>query len=284
MTFVNWKQSIIIYVKCYNFTKYCNILHFKRLDTGFLFAKIILMEYDKFCISLYDKSPLPKMYVSVEKRSDKLCVRLFQSSFLPGVLFVHSAGKNALMKICSSKDEFLLKSGFDFYQSFFVEFISGDKIFIGSKGEVENKPRLMATFMDKYKQVLDHDQKLLCPDKNLATDEIMKKMFGNSSTFFFDQTKRQLNSLFMSRSRASHLESIIPSSRFCVAKSSGDEAYAGVVYKQGRAYAVGIGFLESSFDRLTSEASYQYFYDKNQKDKGYFLSFRRASDGDIVNI
>ncbi len=241
------------------------------------------MEYDKFCVSLYDSSPLPKMYVSIEKRADQLRVRLFQSQFTKGVLFIHSAGKNALIRITGPHDEFLLKSGFEFDKTYFVQFVSGEKSYVGSRGEVKDREKIVATFRAKYDEIRKRDKELLSPDKNLATDEIIVKMFGHQSTFFFDQTKRQLTSLFMSSKRAGVLENIIPYSKFCIA-SEAEQAYLGVVYQKGKAYAVGIGYCDRGMDKLKNQASYQYFYDKKGEGPGYFLTFRRASDGDVVEI
>ena len=249
------------------------------------------MVYDKFLISLYSiSSPLPKAFVVIHKRAEELFACIEQSKFEGGLLYICSS-KGVIGYEVKEKDKaFKLPSDFSFESSYYVKFITRNDSLTGKRGIGLDIKQIEERIDGCYKEMIRKQKQTLalCEDKNILVDQIVYKMFGSCSTAFFESTEKQLFTLFSNCKRASEIEKIIPCSKFVKSGTKGDEAYVGIVYKNNLPYAIGIGFaMDSQALELVHENSYQLFYAKEkglEKNKTYFMSFRKASDGDLVWI
>ncbi len=234
------------------------------------------MVYDSVIISLQgENGALPTKFVELKKRSDELILKFYQKEKSDGILFVYANKKFMLMRIATCLCEFRLENSFE--DDFVFCYKTGSQTFSGMKGEVSGEKEIMQTFEEKYRKLQTENKD---DDLNALTDNIMQTLFLRQENSFFEHTKKELFGLFSSCKRADELEKIIPFSRFVELQDDG--AFAGIVYRNKVPFAIGVGFKDAN--SLVNHGLYQYFFSKNAGDNGYFLSFRRATDGDRVEI
>ena len=258
------------------------------LDKSLYLCYSFCVEYDKKILSLYTfKGNAPKAFVTITKRAEKIYILLSLKIVKTGVLFVFSSDKIFFVTNINVNQEVLLKDNFNFEDDYFIAFY-------GEEDKLFSKNLLDASYcaiMEKFENLFNEiclrrrEEQAKQQDRNFIVDSITSKMFGFLPLGFYSLSKNQLYSLFSTQNRAENIEKIIPCSRFIKSGEGNDEIYAGVVYKNNVPYAVAIGFKSGSkINKPVHESSYQYFYQKENEKEGYFLSFRRASDGDIVWI
>lgn len=224
---------------------------------------------------MYQKgNVLPRMFVKLSQAGEKLQISLKQNSFTPGHLYAYSCGHFLLFKIAQNGLVFCLESGFEFGQPFLFCFMARGEMFVGAAGEIANIPEIIEKFRLK-EQRLAQDAKAAAEEKDLdrLTDQICHKMFGFSSLAFFEQTRQQLNGIMQKGSRCEELEAAFAEAKFF---SLAEGLVVGVVYKAKRPEMIAVG---SSVVDSGKQGRYQYI--RSRSGAGYFMTFRRASDGDI---
>ena len=246
------------------------------------------MEYDKFLVSLYESgghNSLPSLFIEVFKQSDRCVLKLNLFKEKQGWLFVYLE-KNCLCVDLKKAREFIFNADFFNQNEYLFVIRSLNKMYVGERGKVSAKEKKIEGINKKYNELLEKKKEQEKVDKNQIVDDIVQKMFSDQSFMFFEQTKKQLNSLFSTSKRAKELEEKIAFSKFAKSYSGGETHYAGVVYKNNQVYAIGVGQKENLDDlKLVSGNSYQFFDSMSQgknEDYGVFMMFRRASDGDVV--
>ncbi len=226
------------------------------------------------------------MFVSIKKRADKLLLEVIQKRFIKGTLFLYSKGKYIAFSVDKNKIEVYLSDDFKYYNDYFICFSGENVKYVGGRGDVGDVKLIMNNF-EKIGKTERKNNLIegINQDRNKVTDEIMHKMFGFLPVGFYELARKQLYDLFSSCKRAVELESLIPYSKFIEVGMAEDKTFVGVVYKNNLPFAIAIGFnAQINKNNLIHENSYQYFYKNGRELKGYFLSFRRASDGDVVWI
>jgi len=247
------------------------------------------MEYEKKLISLYENisfKGLPLGFIEIDKRAEKCFLKVNLYKHKQGWLFVYLKEKCLVFDL-SKRKEFIFNDEF-FNQNEYLFCVknSNASLFglMGDVKDIEDKIRKIDT---KFKKLEYEKEQLYSQDKNLIVDNIMLKMFGFCPSLFFDQTKKQLSCLFAHSEREKFLESQVAFSKFVKTENDSDVCYAGIVYKNNNAYAVGVGHKEN-FDDLTLQSgnSYQFFALENgeKQSGGVFMTFRRASDGDLCFV
>ena len=228
------------------------------------------------------------MFICFQKRAKQLSLKLVSKSLKKGVLFLCANGKVMYKKITEKEDGFILNEAFIFEENYIFCFINHRELFVGQKGEVKQKEKIIDYFKNQYEKICNEKkQPVENFDKNYVVDNIVCKLFSSYSLLFFEQTEKQLSSLFALCERAKVVESIIPNSKFIKCGEEGESSYVGVVYKNNIPYAIGIGF-DYNVNQFIKEGSYQFVYDKKsngeieKEGKSFFFSFRRVSDADII--
>lgn len=247
------------------------------------------MEYDKKLISLYENlnlKGLPLGFIEIDKRAEKCFIKVNLYKHKNGWLFAFLKEKCFIFDL-SKRKEFIFNDDF-FDQNEYLFCIKNNNFTLyGLFGNVSDCDEKIKKINDKFFKLEKQKEELYSQDKNLIVDNIMLKMFGFCSTLFFEQTKKQLSGLFASSKREKILEEKIAFSKFVKTETQSDVCYAGVVYKNNFAYAVGVGHKESFDDlSLKSGNSYQFFSlcDDENINGGIFMTFRRASDGDLCFV
>lgn len=234
------------------------------------------MVYDNAIISLYLKGcPLAKMYVLLDKRDTRVIVKLNQNKFSKGLLFLYSNETFYLMHINKPTDQFELGE-LNLYSDFVVAFYSND-VFIGRKGKIKNENEILEKFNHKFESIKkeERENEKKKEDLNFITDQICVKLFSHLSLGFYNETKIEFEKLIRNKSRVLELEKVIPNSIF-VRVIENENAVIGVVSKNNNPSLLAVGF-KGGIEKLTSENQYQFI---SSGKEGYFLSFRRTSDGD----
>jgi len=250
------------------------------------------MEYENFLVSLYDNlslKGLPIAFIEVKKESDKVKLKLNLFKSKKGFLFIYLQDKCYLLNL-ESGHEFIFNDEFYNQNEYLFCIKYGLKTLYGESGNVTQKQEKLKKIDLKYSKVLDELKQDAKLDKNKLVDDIVKKMFGKTGTLFYDQTKKQLQTIFSSSKRAKFLEEEIPMSKFVVSEMGSDAHFAGIVYRDNSPYAIAVGHKES-FDNLALKSGDSYQFYKIPQNKrtggdaaGVFLTFRRASDSDVVYI
>lgn len=249
------------------------------------------MQYDKFLISLCKiGEQKPSLFVGFNKRADKIYIKIEPDLKEEGYLFLYSQNIYSYFNFKKGELEFVLNDRFDFESSYFLLCEIKDNSYIGKRGSFENDFKIIQNFKKIKKQIetKNNINQELKTDIHNTVDIMMNKMFGYTSLAYFECSMVYLTNLFNHYERETELEKIIPYSKFVRVGNKGDEFYVGIVYKDNKPYAIGIGGIGEMKDDLTDICKCQYFYrnDKvEEKNAGfYLLTFRKVSDGDIVWI
>lgn len=247
------------------------------------------MEYEKKLISLYENislKGLPLGFIEIEKRAEKCILKVNLYKHKQGWLFIYLKEKCLVFDLSKHK-EFIFNDEFFNQNEYLFCIKNKTATLFGLLGKIEDIETKLQRIDAKFLKLEKEKEQLYSQDKNLIVDNIMLKMFGFCSTLFFEQTKKQLSCLFAHSEREKLLESQVAFSKFVKTENEGDVCYAGIVYKNNSAYAVGVGHKEN-FDDLTLKSgnSYQFFAlnDSEKQDGGVFMTFRRASDGDLCFV
>lgn len=246
------------------------------------------MEYDKYLVSLYDSSTFSGMsrgVLQVAKLSNKVEL-IFNTNFYHGFVFVLNKDSCHVFEL-EREQKYIFNDKFNFYDDYLFYIVLKDKCLFGRKGKIVFNDKLLNELKEKSEKLKDQaKQKLkVMQDKNFITDDIMSKVFGERSLLFFENCKQSLESLFSTNERNKELENIIPTSKFIRVV---DDNYAGIVYDSGLPKCLAMGYSSTQFDQSLDSCKFQCFYknDENMENllEGYFLTFRRASDGEQVFI
>lgn len=247
------------------------------------------MEYDKFLVSLYKKNnAIPQMFVEFNKRNDKFFAKIQTLKFFHGFLIIYSDRGYFSCEIKSLNDEIYLDSEFENDKDFIVCFCE-KSMFIGKKGNIEINQKILSEFQSLYEKFIeDKKQKAsLLNDKDYIVDGIMFKIFNKSNLEFFNKTKNQLMSIFKIGKRESGIEALIHNSKFVSIKNNDMKMYFGVIYKNTLPKLISMGYQVSSESVFEKEEGNKYYVIKENengvnKEKLICLSFRNASDGEVV--
>lgn len=252
-----------------------------------VFLYNIFMEYERKIVSLYENlafSGLPVAFVEMKKEAEKvkLCVSLFKEK--QGWLFVYLKVKCFCLDL-SKKREFIFHDDFFNENEYFFVLKNNQKTLFGKIGTISNMQTKNEKIITKFQELSKQKKYLSSFDKNLIVSSIVLKMFQKEENMFFDQTKRQVQTIFMMNKRYKPLENKIPSSKFVKIGEGDDCGFAGIVYKNNIAFAITIGFKgEIENISLENESAFQFFACEKQPNCGIFLQLRRATDADICFV
>lgn len=245
------------------------------------------MEYEKKLVSLYENlyfSGLPLAFIEIKKESDvcKLSVSLYKDKH--GWLFIYLKEKCFCLDL-SRRQEFIFHDDFFCQNEYFFVIKNVKRSLFGKIGNVTKMKEKVLKINNKFSELLKKDAWLAGDDKNQIVDEIVYQMFSQKSTMFFDQTKSQMQIIFMQNKRAKNLEKKIEKSKFVQIGENKDASFAGVVYKENGVYAISVGNIEEIDDlSLQSDNAYQFFPVEGRPCLGIFLTSRRASDADVCFV
>lgn len=245
------------------------------------------MEYEKKLVSLYENlsfSGLPLAFIDIKKESNvcKLSVSLYKDK--QGWLFIYLKEKCFCLDL-SRRQEFIFHDDFFCQNEYFFVIKNVKRSLFGKIGNVSLMNEKVIKINNKFSELLKKDAWLAGDDKNQIVDEIVFQMFSEKCTLFFDQTKSQMQAIFMQNKRAKNLEKKIDKSKFVQIGDNCDASFAGVVYKAESVYAISVGNIEEIENlSLQSENAYQFFPVENKPCLGIFLTSRRASDADVCFV
>lgn len=245
------------------------------------------MEYEKKLVSLYENlnfSGIPLAFIELKKESDRclLSVSLYKKK--SGWLFVYLKEKCYCLNL-SKRREFIFYDDFFNENEYFFVIKNVQCSLFGKIGNVQFIKEKISKINNKFCELLKKDSWLACDDKNQITDEIVFQMFSQKCDLFFEQTKSQMQLVFMQNKRAKFLESKIGKSKFVQIGKNEDATYAGVVYNENSVCAICVGHIEEIEQlSLQSENAYQYFPVDGEPDLGIFITSRRASDADVCFV
>ena len=245
------------------------------------------MEYEKKLVSLYENlsfSGLPLAFIEIKKEADvcKLSVSLYKEK--QGWLFVYLKEKCFCLDL-SKRREFIFHDEFFNQNEYFFVIKNVKRSLFGKVGNVTLMKEKIVKINNKFSELLKKDAWLASDDKNQIIDEIIFQMFAQKCMMFFEQTKSQMQSVFMQNKRAKNLEKKIEKSKFVQIGENEDASFAGVVYRKESAYAISVGHVEEIENlSLQSESAYQFFPVDGKPELGIFLTSRRASDADVCFV
>ena len=162
------------------------------------------MEYEKKLVSLYENlsfSGLPLAFIEIKKEADvcKLSVSLYKEK--QGWLFVYLKEKCFCLDLSKRREFIFHDEFFDQNEYFFV--IKNVKLSLfGKIGNVTLMKEKIVKINNKFSELLKKDAWLASDDKNQIIDEIIFQMFSQKCMMFFEQTKSQMQSVFMQNKRA----------------------------------------------------------------------------------
>lgn len=244
------------------------------------------MEYERKVVSLYGDmsfSGLPVSFVEIRKEADKvkMIVSLFKEK--SGWIFVCLKNKCFCFDL-SKRREFIFDDDFFCENEYFFVIINSEKSLFGKIGNPDNIDEKYEKIKRKYESIKKQNEYLSSYDKNFITHSLVLKMFGAEESIFFEQTKRQMQTLFMMNKRFKPLESRIPFSKFVKVGDGEEFGVAGVVYKNNKAFAIAVGFQSQIENYDFDQSSLQFFDCKTINSGGIFLSCRSATDAEICFV
>ena len=241
------------------------------------------MEYEKFIVSLYEAKSKTQsgVFLYVEKRADKSTLSIKNSPSDYGFVFVYFNGKCIFVPV-NKKLSFNFDEEFSDNNDYLFCFYCESKKYFGKKGNIKEEKKILSAIENKYQTVKNLSISELEFDKNNVIDDLMQKMFGLESELYFKLAKAKLSNIFACFERCEMLEEKFKNSKFVKSENGIENSFAGIIYKRNKPFAIAVGFAGNE-DEIFADERYN-FYSINTVcgNKGIFLSFRRASDGDIV--
>ncbi len=242
------------------------------------------MEYEQFIVSLYKEGELScqsGMFICAQKRADKTIITLDNARKDAQYLFIHFKTKCILIKI-DNKSTFLLDHEFTKQESYlFCLYCEGEK-FIGIYNNVGKLGKILKAIDQQYLKLKNERQFVI--NKNKVTDDLVYKLFNVvRNDTFFDQIKDNLIHLFSVFSRNKDLENMFKCSKFIECKNGDENSYLGIIYRDNKPFLLAVGCEKP--EAIVPADVGQYCYITSQTfqngQQGVFLSFRRASDGEL---
>lgn len=241
------------------------------------------MEYEKFIVSLYKDGEISAqsgIFICIEKRADKSILTLNNSGENAQYLFIHFDNKYIMIKI-DDRNSFNFGYKFDKQKEYVFCLYFDNTRYVGIHNKKGNYDKILETMNNQY---IALKTKSIFVDKNSITDELILKLFDRKENFlFFDQIKDKLIYLFSAFGRNKPLEDIVKYSKFVEFKNTEGNSFLGIVYKMNKPFLLAVGYENLNDDVDIDITEYHHVTTKDELGQFHdiFLTFRRASDGDL---
>jgi len=221
------------------------------------------------------------MFLTFNRRSDKIFVRLQQSEFSEGYLFFYNQNYT-WCEVKSNSDEFVIDISYSKESSFVVCFIS-DQMYVGKNNFVLSD-KIINGFCQLHKCILkekkNEEEKRF--DNNYIVDNIALKLFGYLCEEYYLRASKNLQSLLAVADKEKELEGVLKNSRFVSVGKKNNEMVVGLIYNKGRPEFIAMGSTLKPVDIDGKILDNFKCIHSKSSDKVYYLVFRRASDGEIL--
>ena len=241
------------------------------------------MEYERFIVSLYkrdEKTVQSGVFLYVEKNGAVSRVTIKNCPSQSGVLFVYF-NKKCIQVSFSGNFTFNFNEEFSQQNDYLFYLCYGENRCVGQVGNIGDKKKVLAAIERQYQKIRNVTQLNGEIDKNEIVDNIIYKVFSRTSDLYFQLSKNQLAQLFATFKRCDDLENMIKFSKFIQSSDDYDKSYVGIVYKKNTPYAIAVGFCCDKF-HFIADGRFKFLPFEDNQEEGIYLSFRRASDGDLI--